>query len=262
MKTKRETVLITGATSGIGYEFSKIFAQNDYNLVLVARRIEVLNSIKEELSKIYGIEIIIIEKDLSKSYSGNEIFNEIINLDIRIDVLINNAGVGYCGLFHEIDMKNHSLVIQTNMIALTELTYLISNQMIEKGKGKILNVASTGAYQPGPYTAVYYASKAYVLSLTEALSIELKKYSIQVSGLCPGTTKTDFHLRAGKRELRGAMSPKLVAEIGYKEFMKGRSIIIPGIKNKLAIGVSRVFPRKLLGKIVGYIQNSSILLNK
>jgi uncharacterized protein len=262
MKTKRETVLITGATSGIGYEFSKIFAQNDYNLVLVARRIEVLNSIKEELTKIYGIEIVIIEKDLSKSYSSNEIFNEIINLDIRIDVLINNAGVGYCGLFHEIDMKNHSLVIQTNMVALTELTYLISNQMIEKGKGKILNVASTGAYQPGPYTAVYYASKAYVLSLTEALSIELKKYNIQVSGLCPGTTKTDFHLRAGKRELRGAMSPKLVAEIGYKEFMKGRSIIIPGIKNKLAIGVSRVFPRKLLGKIVGHIQNSSILLNK
>jgi len=185
-----------------------------------------------------------------------------MKLDISIDVLINNAGVGYCGLFHEINMESHGLVIQTNIVALTELTYLISNQMIKNGGGKILNVASTGAYQPGPYTAVYYASKAYVLSLTEALSIELKKYNIQVSGLCPGTTKTDFHQRAGKRELRGAMSPKLVAEIGYKEFMKGKSIIIPGIKNKIAIGISRVLPRKLLGKTVGCIQNSVILLNK
>lgn len=262
MKIKIETVLITGASSGIGYELSKIFARNGYNLILVARRIEVLKRIKEELSKIYGIEVIIIEKDLSKSHSGNEVFNEIINLDIRIDVLINNAGVGYCGLFHEINMESHGSVIQTNMVALTELTYLISNQMIKNGGGKILNVASTGAYQPGPYTAVYYASKAYVLSLTEALSIELKKYNIQVSGLCPGTTKTDFHQRAGKRELRGAMSPKLVAEIGYKEFMKGRSIIIPGIKNKIAIGISKVLPRKLLGKTVGCIQNSAILLNK
>ncbi len=233
MEIKRETALITGASSGIGYELSKIFAQNGYNLILVARRIEVLRRIKEELSKIYGIEVIIIEKDLSKSYSGNEVFNE-----------------------------NHDLVIQTNIVALTELTYLISNQMIKNEGGKILNVASTGAYQPGPYTAVYYASKAYVLSLTEALSIELKKYNIQVSGLCPGTTKTDFHQRAGKREVRGAMSPKLVAEIGYKEFMKGKSIIIPGIKNKIAIGISRVLPRKVLGKTVGCIQNSVILLNK
>jgi len=233
MEIKRETALITGASSGIGYELSKIFAQNGYNLILVARRIEVLRRIKEELSKIYGIEVIIIEKDLSKSYSGNEVFNEI-----------------------------HDLVIQTNIVALTELTYLISNQMIKNEGGKILNVASTGAYQPGPYTAVYYASKAYVLSLTEALSIELKKYNIQVSGLCPGTTKTDFHQRAGKREVRGAMSPKLVAEIGYKEFMKGKSIIIPGIKNKIAIGISRVLPRKVLGKTVGCIQNSVILLNK
>jgi len=262
VETKRETVLITGASSGIGYEFSKIFAKNHYNLVLVARRVEVLNRIKDELSKIYGVEVIIIQKDLSKSHSGNAVFNEIMNLNIKIDILVNNAGVGYCGLFHEINMENHSLVIRTNMVALTELTYLISNHMIENGQGRILNVASTGAYQPGPYTAVYYASKAYVLSLTEALSIELKKYNIQVSGLCPGTTKTDFHNRAGKGELRGAMSSKLVAEIGYKEFMKGRGIIIPGIKNKIAIGISKIFPRRLLGKIVGYIQNSAILPNK
>ena len=148
------------------------------------------------------------------------------------------------------------------MIALTELTHFSVNDMIEQGEGKILNVVSTGAYQPGPYTAVYYASKAYVLSLTEALSIELKHYNIQVSGLCPGTTKTNFHNRAGKGEIKGAMEPELVAEIGYKQFMKGKNIIIPGVKNKIAIGMSKVFPRKLLGKIVEYIQKSAISIKK
>jgi short-subunit dehydrogenase len=262
MKIKREWVLITGASSGIGYEFSKIFAKNNYNLILVARRIEVLNKIKEDLYKVYGVEVIIIQKDLSKPHSGKEIFNDIISLNIKVDILINNAGVGACGFFHKIDMETHGLVMKTNMISLTELTYLISNQMIERCRGKIFNIASTGAYQPGPYTAVYYASKAYVLSLTEALSIELKAYNIQVSGLCPGTTNTNFHNRAGKGVLKGTMSPKLVAEIGYKQFMKGRGIIIPGVKNKIAIGVSKIFPRKLLGIAVGYIQRSAILLKK
>ena len=262
MKIERKWVLITGASSGIGYEFSKIFAKNNYNLILVARSIKALDRIKEELSKTYGIDVIIIQKDLSKSHSGEEIFNELMNLNIKVDILINNAGIGDCGLFHEISMKNHSLVMKTNMISLTELTHLISKDMIKRDDGKILNIASTGAYQPGPYTAVYYASKAYVLSLTEALSIELKPYNIQVSGLCPGNTKTNFHSRAGKGELQGAMSPKLVAEIGYKQLIKGKRIIIPGVKNKIAIGISKILPRKLLGIIVGYIQKSAISLKK
>ncbi|MFR1708567.1 MAG: SDR family NAD(P)-dependent oxidoreductase [Clostridium sp.] len=262
MKDKRKWVLITGASSGIGLELSKIFAKNNYNLILIARNIEALSKIKDELLEKYGTYSIVISKDLSESNSVEEIFSELIKLNIKVHILINNAGIGDCGLFHKINIENHNSVIKTNMIALTELTHFSVNDMIEQGEGKILNVVSTGAYQPGPYTAVYYASKAYVLSLTEALSIELKHYNIQVSGLCPGTTKTNFHNRAGKGEIKGAMEPELVAEIGYKQFMKGKNIIIPGVKNKIAIGMSKVFPRKLLGKIVEYIQKSAISIKK
>lgn len=262
MKDKRKWVLITGASSGIGLEFSKIFAKNNYNLILIARNIEALNKIKDELLDKYDTNSIVIPKDLSESSSVEEIFNELINLNIKVKILINNAGIGDCGLFHKINIENHRTVMKTNMIALTELTYLIVNDMIKQGEGKILNVVSTGAYQPGPYTAVYYASKAYVLSLTEALSIELKPYNIQVSGLCPGTTKTNFHNRAGKGELKGAMDPELVAKIGYKKLMKGKHIIIPGVKNKIAIGMSKVFPRKLLGRVVENIQKSAISMKK
>lgn len=262
MKGQGQWVLITGASSGIGYEFSKIFAKNNYNLILVARRVILLNSIKEELTNKYGIEVITIEKDLYQSSSCTEIMNEINILGIKVDILINNAGVGNCGLFHEISMEDHRRVIEVNMRALTELTHLISNEMIKNHGGRILNVVSTGAYQPGPFIAVYYASKAYVLSLTEALRVELKPFNIKVSALCPGTTSTEFHVNAGKGELNNSMSAEKVANMGYRGLIKGKKLIIPGVVNKVAIGMSRILPSTILGNIVGGIQQKSISLKK
>ncbi|MEG0307016.1 MAG: SDR family oxidoreductase [Clostridium sp.] len=258
INNKEKWVLITGASSGIGYEFSKIFAQNNYNLILVARRVNLLNAIKGELTKSYKIKINLIEKDLFQINSCKEIMNEVKRLNVKVETLINNAGIGNCGLFHEISIEDHRRVIDLNIKALTELSHLVSNEMIKNGGGKILNVVSTGAYQPGPFIAVYYASKSYVLSFTEALRVELKPFNIIVSALCPGNTMTEFHVNAGKGELNNSMSAKKVAVIGYKGIIRGKKIIIPGIKNKIAIGMSIILPRSILGNIVCKIQQKAI----
>lgn len=258
MESKCKTVLITGASSGIGYEFCKVFAENNYNLILVARRINRLNEVKKQLLEKYEIKINVIEVDLSNYNSSNEIYNGVKSLGVHVDVLINNAGIGNCGFFNEIPIENHRKVMEVNMKALTELTYFFSSEMKERGDGKILNVASTGSYQPGPLIAVYYASKAYVLSLTEALANELKNYNIQVSVLCPGTTSTEFHSKSGKRTLKNAMSPEKVAVVGYRGLMKGKMLIVPGFKNKLAIFMSKILPGYLSSKVVRIIQNKLI----
>ncbi|KGN00635.1 short-chain dehydrogenase [Clostridium novyi A str. 4570] len=256
---QNKNVLITGASSGIGYELSKIFACNGYNLILIARNYKVLEEMKKEIIDKFNVKVKIIKKDLSIVSSALEIFNELKKENIDVDILVNNAGAGYVGLFNDIDYKKDIDIINLNITTLTVLTKLFSSDMIKRGCGRILNVASTGAYQPGPYTAVYYATKAYVLSLSEALRIELKNYGISVSTLCPGSTKTQFSKRAGKDDINVAMSAKRVAEIAYKGLLKNKRIIVPGFNNKLAILLSKISPGSVSGYFVKKIQKTLLI---
>lgn len=176
----------------------------------------------------------------------------------KVDILINNAGIGFNGEFNEIDWQKQLDIINVNIISLTKLTKLILKDMINEKEGKILNVASTGAYQPGPLISVYYASKSYVLSFSQALREEVKSKGINVVTLCPGATKTNFSKRAGKGDLDVAMSAKEVAECGYKALIKDKAICIPGFMNKILVFLSKVSPTTLNAKIVKKIQNKAI----
>ena len=245
-------VLITGATSGIGYELTNIFAENKYNVIITGRNSEKLIKMKEDLMNKYNINIYTFDKDLSKKNSAIELYNEIIEKDIIIDILINNAGFGYVGAFLDEDIKKDNSMITLNIETVTYLTKLIAKDMVKRNFGKILNVASTGGYHPGPYTAVYYATKSYVLSFSEAMYYELKKYNITVSTLCPGATKTNFAKNEGKADNPKARSPKQVAEYAYKGLMKGKRIIIPGIENKLMV----LLPRKIAAPFIGKYQTA------
>lgn len=248
----KENVLITGATSGIGYELAKIFARNKYNLIIAARNKALLDSMKEEFEKEYGINVSVFEKDLSRKNSAVELFNKVKSENIQVDILINNAGAGYVGEFLDEDLNKDEAIMELNMNSPTILTKLFAKEMAKRRGGNILNVASTGSYHPGPYTAVYYATKAYVLSLTEALAIEFKPYNVNISALCPGATKTNFSKNAGKEDNRAAMKPSYVAEKAYKGLMKNKTTIIPGLQYKVFV----MLPRKLITPIIGKYQKS------
>lgn len=229
------TVLITGASCGIGCELAKVFARNKHNLVLVARNVDKLTQLADELTIKYGVIVNTIQQDLCETNAAQKLFDCIENMKINIDILVNNAGVGKVGLFHEMESSKDIEIIQLNIVSLTEMTKLFSREMVKRKYGKILNVASTGSFSPGPFTAVYYATKAYVLSLSEALSMELKEYNISVTALCPGATKTNFAKNAGKRDMPIAMQASKVARIAYNGLKNNKKIIIPGLRNKILV---------------------------
>lgn len=263
MDRKRETVLITGASSGIGYELAKVFAKKQYDLVLVARRKEKLEElkldiIKHKLKEASSINITLIEKDLSLKEAPRQIFDTLCEKNIDIDILVNNAGIGMCGLFHEIDSIKDDEMIDLNIRAVTSLTKLFAKEMIKRKSGKILNVASTGSYQPGPLIAVYYGTKAYVLSFSEAIREELKPYGVSVTALCPGATKTEFASLAGKGDPTLSMTAERVANIAYKGLMKGKRVIVPGLANKMALLVTRSIPRNFAAKMVRMWQEEAM----
>lgn len=243
-----DTVLITGASSGIGYELAKVFAENNFNLILIARNINKLDKLAYELMDKYDIEVNTIEQDLCESNAAQKVYNHVSKLGKKVDILINNAGIGYVGLFHEKPIDDDITMLKLNIIALTELTKLFARDMIKCKKGKILNVASTGSFSPGPFTAVYYATKAYVLSFSQAISEELKPYNVIVSALCPGATKTNFSKRAGKRDNKTSMTPNKVAKDAYYQLLKNKKVIVPGIMNKLLVKMPRNLVYKMIGK--------------
>jgi len=256
--SKRKTALITGATSGIGHQLSKLFAQNGYNLVLVARDEPKLEQRSDELKKAFGISTKVISKDLSVISSPEEIFVEVQRESIQIDILVNNAGFQEYGPFSETDLQNEIQMIQVHIASLTHLTKLFLPGMLKQGHGRILNLGSTGSFIPGgPLNAVYCATKAYVLSFSEAIAEELKNTKITVTALCPGATNTAFAQRAQIEDIRlfkfGVMDAKKVAEIGYHALMKGKRIVVPGIANKLTVFSLRYMPRRLLTTITGFI---------
>lgn len=226
-------VLITGGTSGIGYALAKKFAEEDYKILIAASNKERLLKTKNELEETYGISVHIYEQDLSKLGAAEELYKKIKEYNIEIDVLVNNAGYGAIGATESVNAKKDQGLMILNMITLTELCKLFLNDMYQRKQGKILNVSSTGAFQPGPYTATYYASKSYVLSYSRAIRREAAKRNVQVCTLCPGTTNTEFFQKTGKRTPAGAMSPDKVAEYAYHKLMKNREIIVPGIINRI-----------------------------
>lgn len=250
-----QTALITGATSGIGLALAKVFAQNKYNLILVARKQEDLNKTKADLETEYHIQVATIAKDLGDKNAPQEIFDFCQAQNLRVDILVNNAGFGTYGKFAETDLNKQLSLLDLNMRALTQLTGLFLPRMISNKSGKILNTASTAAFQPGPLMAVYYASKAYVLSFTEALHNELKDSGIFVTALCPGATKTNFqNLEKGFNDTRllksgNVMSADAVAQIGFDALMQNKAFVIPGFTNKLIAFLTRLGPRGLVTAI-------------
>lgn len=246
-----KTALITGASSGIGYEFSKIFAREHYNLVLAARNSKKLDELKEELEKKYSIQCTVISVDLSVLAEAESMVKKIEASGISIDVLVNNAGFGDFGFFKDTNWNKELQMINLNITALTYLTKEFAKSMLARKNGKILNVASTAAFLPGPLMAVYYATKAYVLSLSEALSNELAGTGVSVTTLCPGPTASGFQAAADIEESKLVKGKKLptseeVAEYGYKAMNKGKRIAIHGWMNKIQVFAVRLAPRKMI----------------
>ena len=257
----QKTALITGACSGIGYEFTCIFASYNYNLVLVDINEPKLIEISEKFTQKYGISVTSITKDLSLSTSPEAIYQELQQASIHIDVLVNNAGFGICGLFNETNLKSELEMIQVNAVCLTQLTKLFLKHMVEKGEGKILNVSSTAAFQPGPLMAVYFATKAYILSLSEAIANELEGTGVTVTVLCPGPTQSAFHERTGTHNSQRMkdmkmMDAKTVALTGFRGLMKGKTVVIPGAKNRILAEAVRFLPRDQVTKMSKLVQGN------
>lgn len=248
------TALITGASSGIGLELARLFAADKYNLVLVARRADKLEHLSQELTRQFGIKSTIFASDLSVPDASQDLFDKVIEADISIDVLVNNAGLGGSGEFASMPSERISQMIQVNMVALTQLTRLFLPSMIERGAGAILNVGSIAGYLPGPFMGVYYATKAYVLSFSHALSVELDRTGVWVTCVCPGATDTEFQEVAGVAnaplfKLRQPMTAAEVAKIGYEDFQKKNTVSITGTRNKLMTTLTRLVPLKSAAKL-------------
>ncbi len=249
----RKKALITGASSGIGLELAKLFAIDGYDLFLVARRKDTLENVADQLQRGQGIAATAMPIDLAEPEAPDRIFKALQSESVALDVLVNNAGFGTYGLFSEHDVTRELELLQVNIVALTHLTRLFLPGMIQRKSGRIMNLASTASFQPGPLMATYCASKAYVLSFSEALANEVKGTGVTVTALCPGATKTEFQAAAkmeGSRLVRnGMMDAKTVAEIGYHAMLKGKPIVVTGVGNIVLSELHRFFPRNLITNV-------------
>ena len=252
--TEKKYALVTGATSGIGYELAKLFAQDGYNLVLVARTSNDLEKTANELTAQFGIEAVPMVKDLFTDGAAAELYNEVQAKGITINVLVNDAGQGVYGKFHEEDLDRQLRIIHLNIVSLTTLTYLFLKDMIARNEGKILQLASTVSVLPAPLQAVYGGTKAYVLAFTEAIINEVKDTEVTITALQPGVTNTDFFNKAGAENSKlaqdkSAMSnPADVAKDGYEALMKGSEKIVSGFKNKAQIAMAHITPDSMLAE--------------
>lgn len=249
----KNTALITGASSGIGKELATIHAERGGNLILVARSKDKLNELKVELEKKHKVLVSIIPKDLSAAGAAKELFNEVQSLGIQVDYLMNNAGFGLVGKFHELPWERQMQMINLNMIALTELTYLFLQEMVPRNNGKILNTSSTAGLIPGPLQAVYFASKAYVSSFSNAIAEELYDKNITVTALLPGATETGFAKTSGVDKTAIYSNPasaRSVAEDGYNAMIKGKLdvISVSSKSQKMQLSLLPFFPKKMILK--------------
>ena len=249
----RKTALVTGASSGIGVELARIHARRGGDLVLVARRQDRLEVLKTELEQAHGVAVHVLVKDLTDPEAAKQIHAELASRGVPIDYLINNAGFGNGGFFHEQDWAKNEAMIMVNVVALAALTRLFVPDMIARGGGKILNVASMAAFLPGPLQAIYYATKAFVVSFSEAIGNELRRTGVTVTALCPGPVDTEFIERANLRKAKGfarTVSAAGVARTGYDAMLAGKPIVVPGIVNKIIVHfLLRLAPRQRATKI-------------
>jgi hypothetical protein len=247
--------LVTGASSGIGLELARVLAREGHDLVLVARREPELTTLAGELKSRYGAESTVVPADLALADGPQQVFDSVAAAGLEIDVLVNNAGLGGHGRFWESDPDQDRRALAVNVVALHTLTRLFLPGMIARGHGRVLNVASTAAFQPGPFMAVYYASKAYVLSFTEALAEELTGTGVTATALCPGVVPTGFQTAADMSDdlpllkSPGSKSAEYVANAAYKGMIRGRRVVIPGAINKLGVQAGRISPRTTMVKV-------------
>jgi uncharacterized protein len=250
------TVLITGASGGIGYELAKLFARDHHNLILVARSADKLAEVATEI-RVHGVEVKTVVLDLAIPSAAKMLFEQLKNEHTAVDILINNAGFGALGEFATMSEANILGQIQLNITALTELTRSFLPTMLARRSGRIMNVASTAGFQPGPIMAVYYATKAYVISFSEAIADEVRNSGVTVTCFCPGATHTGFAKRAGNDKSRlfklGAMKVEKVALDGYRAVMEGKTLAISGLRNWLVAESTRFAPRKLVTAISRWV---------
>ena len=261
MAVSRGTALVTGASSGIGLEIAKLLAADRYDLVLVARNAKRLQSLARDLESEFEVRTTVLAHDLSLRDGPSRVLDEIGRSGIEIDVLVNNAGFGVYGRFAETDLARERELLELNVIAVTALAKGVLPGMLRRRSGQILNVASTAAFQPGPLMAVYYASKAYVLSFSEAIANELDGTGVTVTALCPGPTETEFQKAAGVEKTRLFTGPLVmdarnVAAAGYAGMRKGKRVVIPGLVNKIMAQSIRFSPRRFVTAIARRIQES------
>jgi hypothetical protein len=251
--TGTETVLVTGASSGIGLELARCFAADGCRLILVARKGIALEDLASELRKAHKIQAQVFTADLAQPDTPNRLLGQLQAAGIKVDVLVNNAGFGAQGRFAELPIGRQLDMLQVNITALTHLTGLLLPGMIERRRGGVLNVASTAAFQPGPGMAVYYATKAFVLSFTEALAEELAGTGVTATAVCPGPTTTNFgHAAGGKFKpiaRKVSMTAASVARLGHRAYRSGRVVAITGLRNKIPAFAVRLTPRSLVRKI-------------
>ncbi|NJM98857.1 MAG: SDR family oxidoreductase [Phormidesmis sp. RL_2_1] len=253
-----QTTLITGASSGIGLELAKVFARNHYNLILVARSEDKLYDLQRELSQQHNIEVVVCAYDLTDKAAPTQLYAQLQQQNLTVDVLVNNAGYGDYGDFICSDWEKIQGMILLNILALTHLTRLFLPAMCDRGSGKVLNVSSTAAFQPGPMMAVYFATKAYVLSFSEAIAAETEAQGITVTTLCPGPTQSSFISTANMDKMALASSVSAdkiptaaeVAQFGYDALSKGKVVAVYGLANQLLTFSTRLMPRGLLRKSV------------
>jgi hypothetical protein len=254
----RETALITGASSGIGHALARCFATDGADLVLVARREDALHEVAHELESAHGITAHVAPSDLAEPDAPRTLFDTLAEDGIVVDAVVNNAGFGARGLVAELDTQRQIDMVQVNVTALTHLTRLFLPGMLDRGRGGVLNVASTAAFQPGPNMSVYYATKAYVLSFTEGLAEEVRGTGVHISCLAPGATATEFADRADMEDTMlfkmGAMTPTAVARAGYDGFRANTTLVVPGAFNKLTAASVRFVPRRLARNIAQWLQ--------
>lgn len=253
-----KTALITGATGGIGEAICREFARHGHDLIITARDRRKLDAMAARLRNTYGVEVAAIPADLNQPDAAKKLFQEVRESGAHVEYLVNNAGFGLGGYFFHNKPKTQDAMIRVNVLAPTRLCRTFLPDMLDRGSGRILNVASTGAFMAGPHNAVYCASKAYVLSLSEAIGEELSGSGVTVSVLCPGATRTGFARRADMETTRlfnyGVMSPREVACAAYCGMMRGQKIIVPGCLNRMLLAAVRLSPRCAATRLSGFIQ--------
>ncbi|MBI3967434.1 MAG: SDR family oxidoreductase [Chloroflexi bacterium] len=260
--TERQHVLITGASSGIGAELARVFAEHGYDLVLVARREAELAALGRQLAASHGVDFHVIPADLADPVAPGQLVDTLRERGLTIDILVNNAGYGLHGAFAQTDLDTELRMIQLNVTALTHLTKLLLPGMLARRRGRVLNVASTASFMPGPFMAVYYATKAYVLSFSEAIANELQGTNVTVTALCPGPTHTGFAAAASANRMQLFTGPRVmdaatVARIGFAALMRGRRVVIPGFRNRWLIRAAGLLPRSLVLQITRRLQAPS-----